>query len=172
MQKIRLDPGEIFINTQPAEIYTVLGSCVSITLYHPRLKQVAMSHCRKPDQTCYHMVDGLKICRELGDYVACSLRFMLAFFDQKGIERKELIIKLFGGALMSQGVAPVGNKEEGSHLFTSMGKRNSERALELIRNERLHLTASDIGGPWARQIVFYTHTGEVQLKRMQKILLN
>ncbi|MEO5334941.1 MAG: chemotaxis protein CheD [Magnetococcus sp. YQC-5] len=162
MQTVRLDPGELFISTQPTEVQTVLGSCVSVSLYHPRLKQGSICHGRKPSRGCVHTACGLKICRELGDYVACSLEFMLAYFDMKGVQRQELEVKLFGGAMMFTN-QPV----SADHSLWNMGKRNIDTAMDFIRNKRLHLMASDIGGPWARQLVFNTETGEVRLKRVR-----
>ncbi|MBF0181541.1 MAG: chemotaxis protein CheD [Magnetococcales bacterium] len=162
MHTIRLDPGELFISTVPAEVHTILGSCVSIVIYHPRLKQGAICHGRKPTRGCAHAVCGLKVCRELGDYVSCSVEFMLAYFDQKGTPRQELEVKLFGGAMMFNNLPSTMENP-----VLGMGKRNIDTAMEVIRANHLHLTASDVGGPWARQILFYTETGEIKLKRVR-----
>lgn len=162
MLTIRLDPGEVFISTQPTQIHTVLGSCVSLILYHPRSKQGAISHGRKPTQECDHSIHGWKICKNLGDYVDCSMEFMLSYFAQKGIQPPELVIKLFGGALMS--ACTPGTTTDYSVM--TMGKRNSDRAMELLQTKKLHLMTSDCGGQWTRQIIFNSHTGEVKLKRI------
>lgn len=161
MEIIRLDPGELYIGTAPAEVHTVLGSCVSIIFFHERLKLGAICHGRKPDHVCRPATTGLKVCRELGDHVRCSLEFMLAWFDTRGVPRSELEVKLFGGAMMF-----ANSLAGGTGL--GMGKRNVDTAMEFIRSRRLHLTASDVGGPWARQIVFFTDTGEIRLKRYRK----
>ncbi|MBF0428139.1 MAG: chemotaxis protein CheD [Magnetococcales bacterium] len=163
MQIIRLDPGELFISTSPSEVHTVLGSCVSVTFFHPRLKQGAICHGRKPTQGCIHGVSGLKLCQDLGDYVSCSLEFMLAYFDHRGVSRSELEIKLFGGGMMFNTLS--GNAE---NPVLNTGKRNIDMAMEFFRAKRLHLMSSDIGGPWARQIVFYSETGEIKMKRIRK----
>ncbi|MBF0626914.1 MAG: chemotaxis protein CheD [Magnetococcales bacterium] len=163
MDLIRLDPGELFIGTSPAEVHTVLGSCVSVTMYHARLRQGAICHGRKPTHACMGARSGLKICRELGDHVLCSLEFMLAWFDQKGVARQELEVKLFGGGMMFSNPSALSDNP-----LLNMGKRNIDTAMEFIRSRRLHLTASDVGGPWARQIVFLTDSGEIRLKRMRK----
>ncbi|MBF0125659.1 MAG: chemotaxis protein CheD [Magnetococcales bacterium] len=163
MYLLRLDPGELFISTEPTEVHTLLGSCVSIVFFHPRLRQGAICHGKRPSRECSRHGCGLKICRQLGDYVSCSLEFMLAYFDQKGVPRQELEVKLFGGALMfnSPGISM-------DAPMLSMGQRNIDTAMEFIRSRRLHLTASDIGGPWARQIQFFTDSGEIRLKRIRK----
>ncbi|MBF0214489.1 MAG: chemotaxis protein CheD [Magnetococcales bacterium] len=163
MDLIRLDPGELFIGTSPAAVHTVLGSCVSITFYHSRLRQGAICHGRKPHHVCGRSGAGLKICRELGDHVQCSLEFMLSWFDHRGVPRQELEVKLFGGGMMF--ATPASGVE---NPMLNMGRRNIDTAMEFIRVKRLHLTASDVGGPWARQIVFYTDSGEIKLKRIRK----
>ncbi|MEO5349065.1 MAG: chemotaxis protein CheD [Magnetococcus sp. YQC-3] len=162
MQMIRLDPGELFISTRPAEVHTILGSCVSVTFYHPRLKQGAICHGRKPSRDCQSTPSGLKICRELGDYVSCSLAFMLAYFNQQGVAHQEMEVKLFGGAMMFNNLAATND-----NAVLTLGKRNIDTAMDFIRNQRLHLTSSDVGGPWARQIIFNTATGEIKLKRVR-----
>ncbi|MEO5347498.1 MAG: chemotaxis protein CheD [Magnetococcus sp. YQC-9] len=162
MEIIRLDPGELYIGTAPAEVHTILGSCVSIVFYHARLQQGSICHGRKPAHDCARSATGLKVCRELGDHVYCSLDFMLAWFDTRGVPRSELEVKLFGGAMMFNNPIMTGGTNLG------MGKRNVDTAMEFIRSKRLHLTASDVGGPWARQIVFFTDTGEIRLKRVRK----
>ncbi|MBF0342135.1 MAG: chemotaxis protein CheD [Magnetococcales bacterium] len=164
MHVIRLDPGELYIGTAPSEVHTVLGSCVSIIFFNARLKLGAICHARKPTHACAGSgVGGLKICRELGDHVSCSLAFMLAWFDHKGGVRQELEVKLFGGGMMFGHIST----SEGNPIL-NMGKRNIDTAMDFIRAKRLHLTASDVGGPWARQLVFFTETGEIRLKRIRK----
>ncbi|MBF0416800.1 MAG: chemotaxis protein CheD [Magnetococcales bacterium] len=161
MEIIRLDPGELYIGTSPAEVHTILGSCVSIAFFHERSRMGAICHARKPDHVCHPAPFGLKVCRELGDHVRCSLEFMLAWFDLRGVPRPELEVKLFGGAMMFANTLAAGS-------VLGMGKRNVDLSMEFIRTRRLHLTASDVGGPWARQIIFFTDTGEIRLKRFRK----
>lgn len=98
----------------------------------------------------------------MGDFVSCSLHFMLAWFYQMGVPGKELEVKLFGGAMMFS----LPNQKVESPL--SVGKKNVETAMDIIREERLHLIASDVGGPWGRKIIFDTATGEVKLQRLRK----
>ncbi|MBF0178646.1 MAG: chemotaxis protein CheD [Magnetococcales bacterium] len=160
---VRLDPGELFIGSTPAEVHTVLGSCVSVVIHHARLRLGAICHARKPDRECYHDKHGLKVCQDLGDYVSCSLHFMLAWFDQRGVPRQELDVKLFGGSMMFNNIPQTDVTPS-----LNMGKRNVDTAMTIIRSQRLHLTASDVGGPWARQIIFQTDTGEIRLKRIRQ----
>ncbi|MEO5332167.1 MAG: chemotaxis protein CheD [Magnetococcus sp. YQC-5] len=138
---------------------------MSVTFYHPKLKQGAICHGRKPTRGCQYTSSGLKICRELGDYVSCSLEFMMAYFNQQGVLRQEMEIKLFGGAMMFNNLTSIGDG-----TVMTLGKRNIDTAMDFIRRQRLHLTSSDVGGPWARQIIFNTETGDIKLKRIRSTL--
>ncbi|MBF0184416.1 MAG: chemotaxis protein CheD [Magnetococcales bacterium] len=161
METVWLDPGELFIGVG-AEVHTVLGSCVSLIVHHPRSRLGAICHGKRASRSCEHPAGGVKVCREMGDYLSCVMPFLLASFEQRGISRQELEVKLFGGAMMFTGTAP--------HLdlpgFT-VGKRNVDTAMSFIRAHHLHLTASDVGGPWARQLIFTTSNGEIRLRRIR-----
>ncbi|MBF0422535.1 MAG: chemotaxis protein CheD [Magnetococcales bacterium] len=160
---VYLEPGELYIGTHPTEVHTVLGSCVSVVLFHPQRRLSAMCHGKLPSRACEHSpARGMKVCRAMGDFVSCSTQFMLSWFHQMGIATKELDVKLFGGAMMFS----LPGKEEESSI--AVGKRNVEVAMDLIRRERLHLIASDVGGPWGRKIIFNTSNGEVKLQRIRK----
>ncbi|MBF0419256.1 MAG: chemotaxis protein CheD [Magnetococcales bacterium] len=164
---VYLEPGELFVGTRPTEVCTVLGSCVSLVLYHPQTKLSAMGHGKLPSRSCSHgSANGVKVCRMMGDFVSCSTHFMLSWFHQMGIPSKELEAKLFGGAMMFN----LPGKEEASTV--AIGKRNVETAMDMIRKERLHLVASDVGGPWGRKIFFHTGSGEVKLQRLRKTELD
>ena len=41
--------------------------------------------------------------------------------------------------------------------------------MEIIKNENLNLSVSDVGGNLGRKIHFYTDTGRVLLKRINRI---
>jgi chemotaxis protein CheD len=85
---------------------------------------------------------------------------MLKKFETIGIKREEMEVKLLGGA-------DVLERMDGN--TTSVGQKNMETAIEVIGNENLRLSVSDIGGNLGRKIHFYTHTGEVLLKRITRI---
>ena len=45
---LRLKPGELLICREPHEVTTVLGSCVSITMFNARLGLAAICHAMLP----------------------------------------------------------------------------------------------------------------------------
>ncbi len=48
-----------------------------------------------------------------------------------------------------------------------VGQSNIHAVLKIIKAQHLTLTVSDVGGHLGRKLLFYTHTGEVLLKRIQ-----
>ncbi len=145
---VYLKPGELSIATSPTRVSTVLGSCVSLTLYCRRLSVGAICHAILPygkKEASFRHVDS-------------CIRYMLKRFDEQGIGRREIEVKLFGGADMLTGPS-------GRTTSLSVGQQNVDAALLMVEKEGLQLAASNVRGSQGRRIHFYTHTGEVLLKR-------
>jgi chemotaxis protein CheD len=150
---IFLKPGEIFISRESAIVSTILGSCVAITAFSGRLKVGGICHALLPKNQSLQN-DGY------GRYVDGAIAHILRKLEVMGIQKNEMQIKLFGGA----DVLDIIDVKR-----PSVGKQNIEKALEIIKNEELFLTHSDVGGKTGRNIRFYTNTGAVLLKRIQRI---
>jgi chemotaxis protein CheD len=93
-------------------------------------------------------------------YVDCSIRKMLKLFDRFDVKRRELEIKVFGGADM------LDTARNGRGAF-SVGKLNITTATMILEQEGLSIVSMDVGGRWGRKLYFHTRTGEVLLKRLQ-----
>jgi chemotaxis protein CheD len=91
------------------------------------------------------------------NYVDSSIICMLRKFEQMGVERKEMEVRLLGGADVLERV-----KES----TVSVGCKNIETALKIVREENLNLVASDLGGSQGRKVHFYTHSGKMLLTRI------
>jgi chemotaxis protein CheD len=155
LSSVYLYPGAIFIAEEPTIITTVLGSCVSVTMFSPALQRGAISHCtlpgcRLPD-TCNER------CTETFKYVDCSLRHMLIHFKTLGVRNEDLEIKIFGGADTLK-----------SKSSNTIGTQNVKSAFDFIRAEKLRVIAADVGDSFGRKVLFLSHTGEVFVKRLRK----
>lgn len=156
---VYLKPGEMIFSTTPNLIVTVLGSCLSVTMYSARLEIGAichgvLAHCDKSTGDC----DG---CLEPFKYVDCSIREMLKAFRQFNVKPRDIEIKIFGGADMF-GKRPV---RKG---IVSVGKQNIKAAQKVLKSEGLAVLSADTGGLQGRKIFFFTQTGEVLLKRLRR----
>jgi len=152
-----LKAGEMHFSKQSVVILTVLGSCLSVTMFHRKLAIGAACHgflpqCRSR-QSCD---DG---CSEGFKYVECSIRKMLKLFDRFDVKRCELEIKVFGGAEMFDTAL-------NGRGTLSVGKLNINMATTVLAQEGLSILSMDVGGTQGRKLYFHTRTGEVLLKRL------
>lgn len=86
---------------------------------------------------------------------------MIQKFEQQHIQRKDIEVKIFGGADVLK-TAP-GNKKR----ISTVGKQNIQTAVKTLADNNMYTTASDVGGPAGRKIIFFTGTGEIFLNRMK-----
>ena len=153
-----LKPGEMHIADRPGSVTTVLGSCISVTMYNPRLKMGAICHGMMPRWV--ERRDGRGKSDERFKYVDYSIRYMVEAFRSFGIGPREIEAKLFGGAdMFSSGGDEI--------RYLSVGKQNIMKALEVMGEEGLTVKKRDIGGTQGRKLHFYLHTGAVFLKRLK-----
>ncbi len=150
-----LKPGSLFFCKTPTQVTTLLGSCVSITMFNRRLGLGAINHGLLPE--C-GIQDCPGTCNEGYRYVACSTRRMLQWFTIQGVQPVELEIKLFGGA-------DVMSRSNGSS--PGIGCQNITEALDVLGANGLNPLVRDVGGVLGRKIIFNTLTGEVLLKRLK-----
>ncbi|OPY80604.1 MAG: Chemoreceptor glutamine deamidase CheD [Syntrophorhabdus sp. PtaU1.Bin058] len=151
---VYLKPGELHVTDRPAIITTVLGSCISVIMFSDRPQLAGMCHAMLPFNGGTNGCDVVKF-----KYVDASIAYMVRKFEHQGVRRSDIKVKLFGGADILYYI------EEDKERHT-VGKKNITKALEIINNERLNLLMSDVGGTSGRKIFFFTHTGEILLKRL------
>ena len=154
---LNLQPGELYLARGPAILRTILGSCVGVTFWSARLGAGALCHGVLP--RCPRTWPAGSGVTEGHRYVDFSIRYLAQQFDAIGACRRELEIKLFGGA----DVLPVSHSRR--HRPT-VGAMNCKAAMEVLAEEGLTVSASDLGGVRGRRIHFHTGTGEVLLYRL------
>ncbi|MCG8335397.1 MAG: chemotaxis protein CheD [Proteobacteria bacterium] len=148
--------GEYHFSAKPCKVSTVLGSCVTVTMFDPVKSIGSMCHGLLPK--CQNYGKCNKDYNECFRYVECSIWAMLNDFKQLKIPRSRLQVKVFGGATI---IYDNVRKEDKFRV----GKRNIEAALKVIEEAKLNVVAYDFGGGESRKLTFRTDTGEVVLKR-------
>jgi chemotaxis protein CheD len=155
LSEIYVQPGESHLVCKPVILRTLLGSCVGITFWVPRLGIAAICHAMLPN---YPSSPPPKLCRADGHrYVDFAIRDLAHEFDLLGVSRREVQVKLFGGG----DVLVVGES-----LRPTIGKLNCEVALKTLREEGFEVAASSLGGTSGLKIRFNTGTGDVLLQRL------
>ena len=143
-----LQPGDLYVGDAGHQLRTILGSCVSITLWHPLSRMGAMSHFLLPTRGA--AANGEVLDGRYGDE---ALRLMLTQFEKSGISPAQCKAKIFGGgnmfpAQMREGVINV-------------GKRNGEAARTLLRGHGIPILSECLFGIGHRQVIFVVSTGDV-----------
>ncbi len=155
---LNLQPGELYLTRTPAILRTILGSCVSVTFWSPRLGAGAMCHGVLPraPQAWPLGIDPSEGHR----YVDFSIRYLAQKFDALGVHREEVEVKVFGGADVLPLLAERGDRP-------TVGALNCDSAVEVLAAEGFTVAASDLGGTRGRRIHFHTGTGVVLVYRLE-----
>jgi chemotaxis protein CheD len=148
VEQVYLHPGQVCLCEQPSMVETVLGSCVAVTLWNPRLQVSCICHAVMPF--------GGACGKEPLKYVDSSIRHMLELLWARSSRRQELEVKVFGGASM-RGVAPG---------RTSVGQQNVDAALATLAKEGFTPRICETGGTSGRKLIFHSATGDVFVKRI------
>lgn len=155
--EVYVQPGESHLVREPAVIRTILGSCVGVTFWSPRLGAAALCHPMMPRQPRGRTdAMGMEAARRYVDFAICDLARQ---FDALGAVRADVEVKIFGGA----DVLPV---TVGKHARPTIGRMNCEVAIEVLRAEGFHVAAARIRGASGLSLQFHTTTGAVMLRRL------
>lgn len=129
-------------------IATLLGSCVAVCLYDPRLKLGGMNHFLLPSKS--QASNDTDVILN-GDY---SMEVLVNGLLNKGANKARLVAKAFGGGTIV------------SSIRMAIGERNAEFAREWLDREGIPLVASDFCGPWSRKVIFVPQTGDAFCRRI------
>ncbi len=152
---IFLQPGEYFVGDATYRVRTLLGSCVSITLWHPVMRVGAMSHFILANS-------GRRRGASLdGRYGEDALTLMLGELKRAGVAAEQCHAKIFGGGDMFPGQI----KKD----VLRVGDRNGEAARVLLRRHNIKVVSESLFGVGHRQIVFDVGTGHVWARQVSPI---
>ena len=157
---IYLKQGEYYISEgEPALVRTILGSCVTVTLFCPVRKIGGITHSLLP-----FPLPGTTVAPgHDGRFVDSSIRKVFEKMGARKIVRKQLEVKIFGGGQM---LLP--DTKSNTHTPINIGRRNVETALQTIQELGLNVTATDVGGTWGRKLIFFPHRGDVWVKKIHR----
>jgi chemotaxis protein CheD len=148
--EIFLQPGEYYFADRNTRIRTVLGSCIAITLWHPKALIGGMCHYMLPTR------QSDKIPSLDGRYGDEALLLLIKEAVAQGTNPMHYEIKVFGGGDMFPGVKKASAMK--------IGLRNIDRAMTLLGALNLPITAHHVGGHGHRSVIFDVWSGYVWLK--------
>ncbi len=146
--------GEVKASHEPMKVTTLLGSCVGVCLYDPKVCVGGMNHFMLPTNSA---ADGPSAA-----YGIHAMELLINDIMRLGGDRRRLTAKVFGGADV------LGNRTTGNAGVT-IGEQNIQFALQFLETDMIPIVAQDLGGLSGRQIQFMTHTGQAFVRPVQKI---
>lgn len=129
-------------------IATLLGSCVAVCLYDPKLRLAGMNHFLLPSGNRRDINDDDVVLH--GDYAMEVLRNAML---TRGASYERLVAKAFGGGNVVNAIK------------MAIGSRNAEFARQWLSREGIPLLAEDFGGAWSRKVVLDPLTGDAFCRR-------
>ncbi len=144
----RSQPGDFYFGGGQTRISTLLGSCVSITLWHPRKRIGGMCHYMLTERA------GLSRSDPDGRYASEAFALFLQHVEAAGTRPGEYQAKLFGGGNMFTG---------GTTGTMDIGPRNIDYGRKLLASKNIALVAEHVGGSGRRKLHFDLWSGDVWL---------
>lgn len=148
LRAVVLEPGEFYFGSGRTRISTLLGSCISITLWHPRQRIGGMCHYMLSERS---RPPGAALDGRFGRE-ACAL--FLQQMAAAGTRPEEYQAKLFGGANMLGDFAGEGR---------DIGALNVALGRQWLAASQIALIAEHVGGNGQRKIRFDLWSGDVWL---------
>lgn len=144
-----LHPGEWYWGHGDLQLRTVLGSCIAVTFWHPRLRCGGMCHFLLPDRSPAKQPGGMAD----GRYGPEAIALLAAKARHLALPEK-FEVKMFGGASALKGDAGI-----------RVGERNIAVARLALAELGYRILAEDVGGRCSRHVVLELPTGDVWVRR-------
>lgn len=156
--RVIIEPGEYYVSDCDEILSTLLGSCVAACLYDPVNRLFGMNHFL----LAYHQpVNGKALLQsDAARYGIYAMEMLINALLKRGANKINLRAKAFGGG----NVLPL-NKQglQGGNI----GKANSEFIRMFLKNEKIPLVVSSLGGNIGRMIYFMPEDYSVYVKPIE-----
>jgi chemotaxis protein CheD len=155
---VTIHPGEYFATREDTIISTVLGSCVAVGIFAASGGVGGLNHFMLPGALASGKAASEELARNPNaKYGMYAMELLVNDLMKLGVRREDMRAKVFGGGAVLRFADGSG---------TSIPTSNVEFAFEYLREERIPILASDVGGREPRKIFFYARSGKVLLKRI------
>ena len=135
---------------------TILGSCISACIRDTHANIGGMNHflLAEPSGSARDRYGAS------ARYGAFAMEQLINKVLSRGSGRKgNLEIKIFGGGLINA-------------ALTDVGAKNIEFVHEFLENEGYKITGEDVGGSYARRVLFKPQSGRAFVKRLDAVAAN
>lgn len=150
--------GEYAIATRPDQtiVTHALGSCIAVCLFDPVAGVAAMLHFLLPESS----INPERARLQPGSFADTGIPLLFKTAYEAGLEKKRTIVKLAGGAEVS----------ESSGAQLQIGRRNALAAKNLMWRNGVLIKSHDVGGNVARTVHLSARDGRVQIYNGRELL--
>jgi chemotaxis protein CheD len=152
--EIFLQPGEFYFGDEKTRIRTLLGSCVAITMWHPKLKVGGMCHYMLPINR--RRIDPKNNPLD-GRYAVDAMQMFLREIKRTHTKPADYQVKLFGGGRMFK-------QNNNPNRPVSVSEQNVEFGHTIIKQHGFKLMADDLGGEGHRNVILDLWSGDVWVR--------
>ncbi len=152
---VTIYPGEFYSSKGEELISTILGSCISITLYDPKSRIGGMNHFMLARNNKVGVETGNTLMGRFGEY---AMQLLIDDLVSKGANPKNFEAKVFGGSNIFNMPEKTG---------AQVGAVNIDFAFDYLNNHSIKIINSDTGGIKPRKIFFDPVTSKVFLKYVE-----
>lgn len=162
--EIFLQPGDFYFGDVNTRIRSILGSCVSITMWHPTRLIGGMCHYLLPSRP------KVSAAALDGHYADEAMKMFLQEIKAAKTHPSEYRVKVFGGGNMFQHLKkekldkPTAGSADKQFNMDVSG-RNVQVARSLITAHGFKIEAEDMGGNGHRQLIFDIWSGDVWVRK-------
>ena len=151
IEAAKLLPGEYYVTARDMVLVTVLGSCVAACIRDRFSGIGGMNHFTIPGKSSDLLSGSAR-------YGAYAMEKMINELLKMGAKRSNLEAKLFGGCNVLRGFT-----------VTNMGERNTEFAINYLRNEKIAIVAQDMLDIYPRKVYFFPASGKVRVRQLRNM---
>jgi len=147
-----IEPGGLYFGDDEDIIYTLLGSCVAVTLWHPVIKIAAMCHVILPaveENKCHHR------------YADCAVDKFIFEIKKNNTITSDYEVGVFGGGNMFPDIS-----NNNTISPSSVGIRNIDEVISLLNKNDFSIKFKDVGGEIARKLTLIRETGEIGIEHV------
>lgn len=149
VREVYLQPGDFCFGEGMLRISTVLGSCVSIVLWHPSLAHGGMCHYMLPSRN-----QSRGDLPPDGKYADEAMELFMLELKKRHTVPAQYRVNVYGGGNMFSEMAPKG---------MDIGRQNIDMAMTLLEKFRFSVACEHLGSFGRRKVALDVWSGEVSL---------
>lgn len=146
--------GQVKIGREGQCLHALLGSCVGIGFLFADRKVYGLAHCLLSNSRAETHETGAR-------HVDQAVHSLLKLMEIGPDERRRVHVILAGGGNMTM--------DEDADPKRLVGKTNADFAKKVIRENKLRLCDTDLGGTNARKVVIDCSTGDYSIKSIPRL---